>query len=64
MFPSKTAWLIEMSGALAVGGFGLVQCGAAKYVDGVTVLGEQSVREGLDSSGLPIAHSIENAAVH
>ena len=44
--------------------FGLVQCGAAKYVDGVTLMGEQSVREGLDSSGWPIAHSMENAPVH
>jgi hypothetical protein len=43
--------------------FGLVQCGAAKYVDGVTVLGEQSVREGLDSSGRPIAHSREGVPV-
>ena len=44
--------------------FGLMQCGAAKYVDGVTVVGERSVREGLNSNGLPIAHSMENAAVH
>ncbi len=43
--------------------FSLVQCGAAKYVDGVTVLGEQSVREGLDSSGWPIAHSREGVPV-
>jgi len=43
--------------------FGLVQCGAAKYVDGVTVLGEQSVREGLDSSGRPIPHSREGVSV-
>jgi hypothetical protein len=43
--------------------FGLVQCGAAKYVDGVTVLGEQSVREGLDSSGWPITHSREEVPV-
>ena len=44
--------------------FGLMQCGAAKYVDGVTVVGERFVREGLNSNGLPIAHSMENAAVH
>ena len=44
--------------------FDLVQGGAAKYVDGVTLLGEQSVREGLDSSGWPITHSMENAPVH
>ena len=44
--------------------FGLMQCGAAKYVDGVTLMGEQSVRDGLDSSGWPIVHSMENAAAH
>jgi len=43
--------------------FSLIQCGAAKYVDGVTVLGEQSVREGLDSSGWPITHSREEVPV-
>ena len=31
----------------------------SKDVDGVTLLGEQSVREGLDPSGWPIAHSRE-----
>ena len=43
--------------------FGLTQCGAAKYVDGVTVLGSQFVQEGLDSSGWPIALSREKVSV-
>jgi hypothetical protein len=44
--------------------FGLAQGGAAKYVDGVTLMGEQSVREGLDPSGWPIACSMEDVHVN
>ncbi len=34
--------------------FGLAQCGAAKYVDGVTLIGESKVRMSLDANGYPV----------
>ncbi len=41
--------------------FGLMQCGAAKYVDGVTVVGEQFVRDGVNMNRMPIAHTRKHA---
>tara|TARA_B100001142_G_scaffold45234_2_gene41494 strand:- start:1359 stop:2201 length:843 start_codon:yes stop_codon:yes gene_type:complete len=35
--------------------FGLAQCGAAKYVDGVTLIGESKVRMSLDANGYPVS---------
>ena len=35
--------------------FGLAQCGAAKYVDGVTLIGESKVRMNLDANGYPVS---------
>ena len=39
--------------------FGLAQCGAAKYVDGVTLIGESKVRMSLDAYGHPMASDVE-----
>ncbi|MBO60714.1 MAG: hypothetical protein CMO63_01910 [Verrucomicrobiales bacterium] len=39
--------------------FGLAQCGAAKYVDGVTLIGESKVRMSLDAHGHPMASDME-----
>ena len=39
--------------------FGLAQCGAAKYVDGVTLIGESKVRMSLDAQGHPVASNVE-----
>jgi len=39
--------------------FGLAQCGAAKYVDGVTLIGESKVRMSLDAQGHPMASNVE-----
>ena len=39
--------------------FGLAQCGAAKYVDGVTLIGESKVRMSLDAQGHPMASNTE-----
>ena len=39
--------------------FGLAQCGAAKYVDGVTLIGESKVRMSLDAHGHPMASDVE-----
>ncbi len=39
--------------------FGLAQCGAAKYVDGVTLIGESKVRMSLDAKGHPVDTNIE-----
>ena len=38
--------------------FGLAQCGAAKYVDGVTLIGESKVRMSLDAKGHPVDTNI------
>ena len=39
--------------------FGLAQCGAAKYVDGVTLIGESKVRMSLDANGHPLVTNLE-----
>ena len=39
--------------------FGLAQCGAAKYVDGVTLVGESKVRMSLDANGHPLVTNLE-----
>jgi hypothetical protein len=39
--------------------FGLAQCGAAKYVDGVTLIGESKVRMSLDANGHPVDTNVE-----
>ncbi len=43
--------------------FGLAQCGAAKYVDGVTLIGESKVRMSLDAHGHPMT-SNEQVVLH